>query len=518
MWLQSVRGTSGVVASGHSLASLEGISVLRDGGNAIDAAVAAGAVLSVTRPAACGMGGDTFMIIYDAASRSLHGLNGSGASPAATTFDQFSGEMPRHGMLLSSVPGMLGGWQAALERFGTRSLNQLIEPAIRYAADGFVVSAKQGRGFAVSAPFLEQDDGARQVLMAGGRTPRGGEVLRQPDLARSLQLIAEQGIGAFYGGEIAEKIAAYSATHGGRFSVDDFARHQVRWQQPMAAPFYGHSVVTMPPNSYGLTLLLQLVELEAGNIAACDPQGTEVWQRGMAARVNAYAEAVDVIAEPALVEDAARALLEKALAKRSGGATDGGNPGKARPASGGSDTSNVLVMDRHGNAVSLIQSVFHYFGSCVAPAGTGIVLNNRMLGFCLDADHPNALGPGKYPAHTLTPVMVTRDGAPRMVCGTPGGPGQTATLSQLLTRVLAFGQGVDEAISLPRWSAAMDGSFVVEDGLAEDVISKLQASNPDLKVAPMGGQPFGSLKAIIHDGTAFFGVADLRREANVCGW
>ncbi|MBI3090101.1 MAG: gamma-glutamyltransferase [Candidatus Tectomicrobia bacterium] len=519
--VQVVRGRSGMVVSGHHLASFEAASILRQGGNAVDAAVAAGAVLAVVCPDACGLGGDLFMLIYDAAAKTLHGLNGSGRSPAAADRHAFAAGIPTTGIRAVSVPGMVAAWEAALERFGTRGLADLLQPAISYAAEGFPVYPNLARNVGLVAAHLEQDLGAKATFLPQGRPPQAGEVLPQRDLAATLQLLGSEGSAAFYRGAIAERLVAASREQGGLLSLEDLAEHSCLWQEPLKVDFYGCTVATMPPNSYGVTLLLQLAELEADGIAGYEAGSVEMLRRGMQARVHAYLEALGVIADPAAVENEARALLEKKIAAlRVQGRRGDGMPrqGRAPAGSGGSDTSNVVVMDQFGNAVSLIQSVFHFFGSCVAPRGAGVVLNNRMLGFHLDLGHPNCVAPRRRPAHTLTPVMVLRDGVPCIACGTPGGPGQTATLAQFLTRVLACGQDAGEAIAAPRWSVTLDGRFVLEDMMEGAVLSELHRHAHGPLVAPAGSQPFGSLMAVVDDGVALLGAADRRRDAAACGW
>lgn len=515
MQAQLVRGRRGAVSSGHHLASFEAACVLRQGGNAVDAALTAAAVLAVVLPHACGLGSDAFLLIYDAASQRAYALNASGRSPQAADAARYEAGIPRHGLAAAAVPGMVSGWQAALQRFGTRGLREVLQPAIGYAAEGFPVHDKLAQVFTQMAPALEQDAGAREVFLPQGKPPAAGEVLRQPDLAASLQRLADVGSEAFYRGDLAQRLVAYSREHGGLFSEEDLARHEPIWQEPLRATFCGSEVLTMPPNSYGLTLLQQLLELEAGGIAACDPDGAEFLRRGMAARGQAYRSAASAIADPAVGEPAARELLAGLLkgVKVPAAGGSGAGAGRAAGAAEGTDTSNVLVMDGQGNAVSLIQSVFHPFGCCVVPTGTGAVLNNRMLGFRHEGGHPNGLAGSKRPAHTLTPVLVLREGQPLMVCGTPGGPGQTATLAQFLTRLLASARPLGEAVAAPRWSVAPGGGFVIEESVAPPVLDDLRAADPTLKAAPAGGQPFGSLKAVMRDGAGFIAVADFRRDA-----
>jgi len=510
MTVQLIRGTHALVSSGHHLASFEAAAVLRGGGNVIDAAVAGAAVLAVALPYACGLGGDLYLLYFDAAAGRLHGLNSTGAAPAAADPARFADGLPQAGPLSITVPGMVAGWAEAARRFGTRPLADLLAPAIAAAEDGIPVHRAQHRNTRDRAALLAADPGAARVFLPGGAPLPEGALLRQADCAATLRRIAADGPDGFYRGAVARRIADHVAAAGGILTAADLAAHAPFWQQPIAAPFHGHDIATMPPNSWGLTLLLQLLEL-AENGAA--PDGAAFYLAGIAARRNAYRAAARAVGDPALTEDAARALLADAIAGRA--PAPAGGP-RHVPAPPGGDTSVLVVMDAAGNAVSLIQSVSAPYGSGLVADGTGVVLNNRLRGFNNNPDSPNCVGPGKRPAHTLTPAMVLRDGRAVMAIATPGMAGQTCTLAQVLARLLAHRQPLEAAIAAPRWSVTPAGSPIVEDTMDAAVQAAVAAAVPEVKAA--GSLTFGSVKAVARDGDGLVAAADFRRVAGAAGW
>lgn len=500
------HGTRGAVAAGHELASDAALAVLRDGGNAVDAAVAAALVLTVVAPYACTLAGDLYLLVYDPKTKKVDGLNATGRSPAAATRDRFPDGTPSTGILSATVPGLLRGVADVLASFGTRGLRELLQPAIRYADGGFPVHRTLAKNTAERAELLRADAAASALFLPGGAPLAEGATFVQPELARILTAIAEQGVDAFYEGEIAEQFVAASTALGGLFTRDDLAAHASLWQAPISAPFYGHDVLTMPPNSFGPTLLLQLLDLEAAGIGATDPDGPEFVTRGFAARRSAYANVAEWIADPREGEARAREIVAAAVAagrREPAGAV----PSEARDRC----TTNAIVVDEGGMAVSLIESISAPYGSGVVLDGTGIVLNNRMAGFSKEPVHANAVGPAKRPANTLAPCLVMRDGQLKMSVGTPGTVGQTCTLAQFLTRTLACGQGLEGAVAAPRWSVDFQGSLIVEDRMPEPLRGAA-------KVMPAGWISFGSIKAAAPTGDGLTAVADDRRAAAACAW
>ena len=498
-----------MVVAGHKLATAAGVDTLQGGGNAVDAAISAAAVLAVACPHACGLGGDAYLLIFDAASGETFGLNGTGQSPATATPGAFARGIPANGIRSVSVPGMVAAWQAAVDRCGTRPLAGLLAPAIRLADDGIEVNGQLARNTAQRAAMLAGDAQASLLFLPDGAPLREGGNLRQADLAVTLRRIANHGAREFYDGDTAEAIARTMVALDGLLSVDDLRHHATLWQAPISAPFAGFDIATMPPNSYGLTLLLQLQELESDGIADVDPDSAEFMLRGIAARRRAYDAASAVIGDPEELEAPSRKLLQQARR----GASD--PSGSVERREGG--TSNVVVMDGSGNAVSLIQSVSAPYGAGVVVPGTGILLNNRMRGFNTTPGHGNCVAPRKRPAHTLAPCLVLRDGTVRMSVGTPGAAGQTCTLAQFLTRVLAMSQNLPAAIAAPRWSVDLQGTPILEADMPAETRADVQRLEPAAKVEETGWLTFGSVKVAWRDGEYLRGAADGRRSAWAAG-
>ncbi len=515
MKAQTAHGRNGVVATGHALASEAALAVLQDGGNAVDAAVSAALVLSVACPYACTLGGDLYALVYEPKTGTISGLNGTGCSPLAATLERFLPGIPSNGPASATVPGLLRGLADLLARFGSRDLATLLRPAIRYAEEGFPVHRQLAANTAERAALLAKDPQASALFLPSGKPLVDGACFVQPDLARILRAVAEHGVERFYRGEIAARIAAASAKIGGLLVEEDFAAHASLWQVPIAAPFYGHEVVTMPPNSYGATLLFQLLDLEAGGIEAIDPNGPDFVLRGYEARRSAYRHAAALIADPRLVDGELRHLLAATIGKA-------GRPEPRRAAvpqeARDRCTTCATVIDRDGMAVSLIESISAPYGAGVVLEGTGIVLNNRLAGFNADPASPNCIAPAKRPANTLAPCLVMKDGRLVMSIGTPGTVGQTCTLAQFLARVLACGEEPAAAAAAPRWSVDFQGKLVLEDAMDESLRAQIGARSPDTRTMRTGWISFGSIKLAMVSDDGFSGVADQRRAATTLAW
>lgn len=472
-------GTRGVVASGHALATDAAVDVLRSGGNAVDAAVCAALVLCVVCPYAVTLAGDMFALVYDPAATGIVGLNATGRSPAATPAGATADDL-RTGILSATIPGVVRGLADLLERFGTRTFAALVQPAVELAAGGFDVHPTLAANTRERAELLAADPGARALFLPGGEPLEAGTRFVQPALAQVLRALARDGPQAFYEGDIPDLIVADARAAGGTFALDDLRAHASLWQPPVSVPFYGREVWTMPPNSYGPTLMLQLAELETGHVDALDPDGVEFITRGFAARKQAYARAAPAIADPGC-------------------------------------TTNAIVIDGNGFAVSLIESISAPYGSGVVLPRTGILLNNRMAGFNANRAHPNGIAGGKRPANTLAPCMVTRDGRLEMSIGTPGTVGQTCTLAQVLARVYACGQEPAAAVDAPRWSVDFAGKLVVEDAMDPAVRDAAIAVTPEAHVMRTGWISFGSIKAATAGPDNLIAIADYRRAATAAG-
>lgn len=451
--------THGVVATSQPLAAQAGLRILLAGGNAADAAIATTAVLNVVEPMSTGIGGDAFALYYDAKTRRVSALNGSGRAPQALSLAAFEErglqQVPITGMLPVTVPGSVDAWAELLARHGTMTLAQVLAPAIEYAERGFPVSEIIARGWNNAVERLQSyPDTARTYLVNGQRAPRMGEVFRQPDLARSLRAIAEGGRDVFYKGPLAEAIVQTSDRYGGYLRMSDFAAHSSTWEQPITTRYRGHTIYECQPNGHGLTALLALNVLEGFDLAQYSPGAPEVLHLQIEAMRLAFADAATYIADPAQADVPTEWLLsaEYSAARRmlidpqhrAASVQAGSLPG-------GHDTVYLSVVDEAGNAVSFINSLYYGFGSAVVAGNTGICLQNRGACFVLDPQHRNVLAPGKRPYHTIIPCMATQGDAFWASFGVMGGFMQPQGHMQMLVNMLDFGMNPQQALDAPRF-------------------------------------------------------------------
>jgi gamma-glutamyltranspeptidase / glutathione hydrolase len=439
-----------MIASVNPLASAAGLRVLRDGGNAMDAAIAAGAVLTVVEPWSGQLGGDAFLLVSSAKEGAVTAINGSGAAPHDATIDRCAvqGKIPESGWLAASVPGIVDAWEVGLARFGTRPLRALLEDAVGYAEAGFPLTARQARSNAGMASVAAAYPETWAIFYPDGRPPGAGFILRQPDLARSLRTIQAEGAAAFYRGSIAKAIVAASERGGGLFSLRDLAEHRTEVLDPIQTSYRGWTVLEQPPVSQGLIVLIALNILER-----FDPPTDPV------DRVHLQVEAHKLALTERLKHVADRAVssfsTDQLLARQRGGELARRiDPRHAAALSGEvaghPDTTYLCVVDEARNVVSYIHSL--YAGNGVVAGDTGILLNNRMGCFSLEADSPNRLAPGKRPMHTLNSWMLLEHGTPRVVGGTPGSFWQVQTNLQLISNLIDLGMPVQAAIEAPRWT------------------------------------------------------------------
>ncbi len=445
-------GRAGMVAAAHPLATLAGIEELKSGGNAADAAVAVNAVLAVTQPHMCGVGGDLFALYYDAASRRVHCLLGAGRSGARASLEELRRRglpgVPNTGPPAVSVPGCVRAWEMLLERFGSRRLAGLLGPAIHYADAGFPctlllsqMTAERAAGFG--------DPEWHRIFAPGGRLPQTGDLLRQPDLARTLRVLAAEGPEVFYRGRIAQAIARRLEAEG-FVTAEDLAAHSGEWDDPLATSYRGYTVHETPPPTQGLAALLALNLVEGFDLGRVPYHSPEHLHLLVEMIKLAYADRDRWVADPDHLRLPVDRLLSKAYAARRRTAFD---PRKAQSYRWGDptgDTTGFVVADRHGNLVSVIQSLFHAFGSGVVPEGTGVVLHSRGSHFSTDPSHANCVAPRKRPFHTLIAALVTRDARPVLGLATMGSEGQAMFHLQVLTNVLDFGMEIQEALERPR--------------------------------------------------------------------
>lgn len=458
----AVLARRGMVVTDHPLASSAGLHILEQDGNAIDAAVCVSGMLGVVCPMMNGIGGDTFVTYYDAASRRVTTLLGSGAAPAEGTPAWFAAHghtvMPLRGMLAPSVPGAVDAMATALARWGSGrwTLDRLLAPAIHYAESGFPVSERLASWFAESEALLQEYPSSARVFLPHGRPPAVGEVFVQRDLARSLETIAAEGARALYEGPLADRIAAYMREHGGLISRHDLAAHRSEIAEPVAAPYRNLVVHTTPPPSQGFVLLEMLAILAADDFGALAWGSADAVHLAVEAKKLAFADRLAYVGDPRFVANPLGRLLDPAYAKTRRTridprrAVDAASPGAIPEAAG--DTTAFAVADRHGNVASWITSISSAFGCGEVVDGTGILLNNRAgRGFSLVPGHPNLIAPGKRTMHTLMAFVATRGGRPALAWATRGGDAQAQWDFQVLMNVTAHGLNVQDAVERPRW-------------------------------------------------------------------
>lgn len=452
----------GMVASAHPLASEAGLEVLMRGGNAMDGAVAMAAVLNVTLPSSCGIGGDAFILYYEAGTRKVMGINGSGVVPYAATAEYYRGKgwqfLPEEGIHSVSVPGAVDAYVTALEQFGTMPLGDLLQPAIRYAEEGFLMTAEQRRSIAHTEKLKRFPSSAKIFCADGELSGRVGRLVNR-DLARSLRQIAEGGRDAFYRGEIAAAIVRCSEAEGGLFTLKEFADHRSMVYDPISTDYRGHTIYETAPPSQGHIVLEELNLVEGFDLAGMGFGTPACIHHLVEAKKLAFADRLRYSGDPAFVDVPLDVMLSKQFAaeRRRSIDPDRANP---RPVAGdihrGGDTTAFVVVDKDRNAASFIISLSSGFGSGLVAEGTGIVLNNRAglpQGFTFEEGHPNCLAPGKRTMHTLNTYLITKGGTIFAVGNTPGGDNQPQWNFQVIVDVIDFGMDPQEAAEAPRWSS-----------------------------------------------------------------
>jgi gamma-glutamyltranspeptidase/glutathione hydrolase len=511
-----------MVASANAIASSIGVEVLRRGGNAVDAAVAMGAAIAVMEPHNSHFGGDVFLQFWDAQTKKAHALNGSGAAPTGATLEAMGPEIPLRGIRAASVPGAVDGWLTALSAWGTMTAGEVLAPAIAIAEDGYALPGWHAQllrnheelwvSYPESGAALIPDD------------LRAGTTLYQPVLANTLRQIAHGGRGAFYEGAFAEKLVRYSEANGGFFTLADLADHRSLILDPIHTTYRGVTVTEQPPVSQGHILLQMLNMLEGYDLAAMNPEGPTLIHLMSEAKKLAFSDRMGYMGD--VPELPLRALLSKEYAQQQRGrinpsvAAERCRPGRLPVGSYGSDTTSLCVVDARGNGVSLIQSVFHSYGSGIVVPGTGVLLNNRMTGFSLDTHSPNVLKPGKKPMHTLNAWMLLRDGNLWAVGGTPGGDVQVQTNAQTIVQMIDHGRNPQEAIESPKWHVPPDGpELVVEDRLALETCYELRRHGHALAVnGPWSGACVSQIIQLDPETGALLGGSDPRGDGVALGY
>ncbi len=521
--------THGIVAAPHYLAAQAGLSLLRDGGNALDAAIAADAVLQVVYPQLVGLGGDIFLLLYDAKSGSLHALNGSGRSSRAATIERLQGlgygEMPRFGVHAVTVPGCVHGWGEAAERFGRLGLSRALQPAIAYAEEGVPV----GPGLHCALAFMQGEERTHRSFhehfIPNGVVPPAGSVARVPALGRTLRAIADHGPDIFYRGVIAEQIAAFFEREGGLLTLDDLAAHRSDWVTPLCVPYAGLDVYELPPNTQGITALQMLGMLDGLDLGD-DPLAAETVHLEVEVKKLAFADRDTYLTDPAHMPFPPERMIAPDYLRQRAALVD---RERTRPSeAAGSFTGDTIYLcaaDADGNAVSLIKSNYMGFGSGLVVDGTGISLHNRGAYFSLDPARANALAPGKRTLHTLIPSMALRDGKPAVIFGTMGGDTQATAHAQVYTALARFGLNIQQAIELPRWVHGRElpgapEALRVESRFPSASVAALRSLGHDVREIGPWDSGVGHAQGIVfdHERGVLSGGADPRAEGIAAGW
>jgi gamma-glutamyltranspeptidase / glutathione hydrolase len=517
-----VLATNGMVATSQPLASAAALRVLQDGGNAVDAAISAAAVLNVVEPLSTGIGGDMFALVYMQQDRKVVGLNGGGWSGSKATEEFFRSRnldfMPTTGMHSVTVPGAVAGWFKLHQKYGKLPMSRILAPAIEYAEKGFPVSDIIAGQWHAAEEKLRRTPDATRDLLIDGRAPRQGEIFKMPDLARSLKMIAEQGRDAFYKGEIARKIVTFSDKNDGMLTLPDFADFDAQWVEPESTRYRGYDVYELGPQTQGITALEMLNILEGYDLKSLGHNSSEYLHLLIEAKKLAFADRDAYIADPIKASVPASRLISKEYAAERRKLIDR-NHAMAGPKPGlpeNGDTVYLTIVDKDRNAVSFINSLFEPFGSGLVAGDTGIVLHNRGALFRLEPKHPNVVAPRKRPFHTLIPGMVMKDGKPFFSFGVMGGDMQPQGHVQILLNLIDFGMDVQQAGESPRFRHS-SGEVLLESAFDATVRNGLTGKGHQITAAV---DAWGGYQGILIDpGTGVLvGGSDPRKDGLAIGW
>ncbi len=530
----------GMVAASQPLAAQVGIDILKAGGNAIDAAVAINAMLGLVEPQMNGIGGDMFAIVWDAETERMYALNATGRSGYAFTrelLDERGLERnPGSGPLSWMVPGAVDGWAELLERFGTMSFEEVRAPAIAYSRDGFPVTDIISGDWLAAEEALSRWPDSAATYLPEGRAPRAGEVFRNPDLARSYELIAQNGRDGFYEGAIAERIVTWGQENGAVLTMQDFAEHTSTWVEPVSTSYRGYDVWQLPPNSHGITALMMLNIMERFDIASMGHNSADALHVTVEAKKLAFADRGEYVADPEFASLPVEDLISKGYGERRAALIDMEralievSPFRATmddPLEHG-DTVYFTVVDKDRNAISMIESIFSSFGSTVVPGDVGFAMQNRASGFSMEPGHLNEIGPHRRSLHTNMPGMVTKDGVVWLSYGVMGGNMQPQGHAQVLSNIIDFGMSMQEAGDSARFRHAPDssagvarargGTISLEWGVLDAVVAELERRGHTVRRA--GGGSMGGYHAILINPITgmLHGGSDPRKDGMAIGY
>lgn len=500
----AVMSKRGIVATSQPLAAQAGASMLLQGGNAIDAAIATAAALTVVEPMSTGLGGDAFALVYLSKRKKLKALNASGRAPYAASLETFQKlgyqEMPETGIHTVTIPGTLDGWCSLLDNYGTMSLAQVLAPAIQLAENGFPVTEVIAHTWKKNSAKLKLNASASHTYLIDGRAPEPEEVFTQPDLARTLKKIARGGRDVFYRGEIAEAIVACSDDSGGLISMADLNDHTSTWVTPISTSYHGYDIYQCPPNGQGLIVLLALNILEGYNLPPLGHNSPQYLHLLIEAMKLAFADANRWVSDPDFADIPLEKLLSTSYAERRRRLIDARAKTEAKAGITEGDTVYLAVTDGEGNSISFINSLYQAFGSGVVVEGTGICLQNRGSLFSLEADHPNCIQPHKRPYHTIIPAMVFKDGNLFLTFGVMGGFMQPQGQVQVLLNIIDFNMDVQTALDAPRFRYIKDNECAFEPSICANVLRELaEKGHRIVGLDDPYSQQFGGGQAIMID-------------------
>jgi len=529
-----VIAVNGMAATSQPLATQVAIDILKKGGNAIDAAIAANAMLGLVEPTGCGIGGDLFAIIWSADKEKLYGLNASGKSPRSLKLEYFKENgydfIPPRGPLPVSVPGCVDGWFEMHEMFGRLPMKDILQPTINYAREGFPVSEVIAYYLASNVRVLEEYPNIKEVFAPGGKVPAKGEVFKNPYLANTLEKIAKGGRNEFYRGSIAKEIAAFMKKQGGFLTYDDLSRHHSEWVEPVKTTYRGYEVWELPPNGQGIAALQILNILEGYDIASLGFGSAEYVHLFTEAKKLAFEDRAKYYADPVFAKVPVEQLISKRYAaerrklinpERAARIYDAGNIEAG-------NTIYLTVADKFGNMVSLIQSNYRGMGSGMCPTGLGFILQDRGEMFSLSPGHANVYAPGKRPFHTIIPAFITRNGKPWISFGVMGGDMQPQGHVQVVCNIIDFKMNLQEAGDAPRIyhtgsseptgeQMTNGGVLHLESGFRPEVVQKLMSMGHRMQ-GNLGG--FGGYQAIMWDETnkVYYGASESRKDGQAAGY
>lgn len=530
----------GMAATSHPLATNAALDVLKDGGSAVDAAIAANAMLGLVEPTGNGIGGDLFAIVWDARTRRLYGLNASGRSPKSLSLEKLREllkvqgleHLPPLGPLPVSVPGCVDGWFELHDKFGRLPMKKVLAPAIRTAREGHPVSELIAYYWGRSVPRLSKFPGFNEQMTLAGKAPKKGEIWKNPNLANTLDAIAKGGRKAFYQGEIAKTIADYVQAQGGYLSIEDLASHRSEWVEPVSTNYRGYEVWELPPNSQGIAALQMLNLLEGYDLAKAGFGSPEHLHWFIEAKKIVFEDRAKFYADPAFNQLPVSGLISKPYAEERRKLLDPARAAKrveaGNPALRQGDTIYLTTADAEGNMVSLIQSNYRGMGSGMTPPGLGFILQDRGEMFSLEDGHANVYAPGKRPFQTIIPAFITKDGKPWVSFGVMGGDMQPQGHVQIVINLIDFGMNLQEAGDAPRiyhtGSSEPTGELMTDGGVvnlesgfpAESVRSLLDKGH---KLGwDLGG--YGGYQAILRDPKTgvYYGASESRKDGMAAGY